>query len=106
MFVLQVLCMIFIIFFFNVTNNNSSFHIDTSIGTAVQVLQPYPYLHTSVLSTNFLRRPGLPFLISYYEFFRGPYLFIFCHDVVLVSVVKLINLQCYTISLINKNHNE
>ena len=54
MFVLQVLCMIFIKKIFNVTNNNFSFQIYTSIGIVVQVLQPYPYLHASVFSTNFL----------------------------------------------------
>ena len=48
--------------FFNVTNNNYSFQIDSSIGIAMQVLQHYPYLHTSVFSTNFLPRPGPPFL--------------------------------------------
>ena len=43
----------------------AGFHIDTSIGTAVQVLQPYPYLHTSVFSTNFLPRPGQPFILDF-----------------------------------------
>ena len=51
--------------FFNVTNNNFSFQIDTSIGIAVQVLQPYHYIHTSVFSTNFLPRPGPPFLLDF-----------------------------------------
>ena len=53
------------ILFFNMTNNNFSFQIDTSIGIAVQVLQPYHYIHTSVLSTNFLPRPGPPFLLDF-----------------------------------------
>ena len=51
--------------FFNVTNNNFSFQIDTSIGIAVQVLQPCHYIHTSVFSTNFLSRPGPPFLLDF-----------------------------------------
>ena len=50
---------------FNVTNNSFSFQIDTSIGIAVQVLQPYHYKHTSVFSTNFLPRPGPPFLLDF-----------------------------------------
>ena len=51
--------------FFNVTNNNFLFQIDTSIGIAVQVLQPYHYMYTSVFSTNFLPRPGPPFLLDF-----------------------------------------
>ena len=71
MFVSQVLCIIFIIYLFsNVTNNNSSFQMDTSIGIAVQVLQPYPYLDTSVFPQFSYRDLGhLSFLVSYYEFF-------------------------------------
>ena len=70
-FVVLVLWMIFIVYlYFNLTNQNFSFQIDNSIGIAVQVLQHYPYLHTSFFPQIFWCDLGhLSFLISYYECF-------------------------------------
>ena len=59
--------------FFNVTNNNFLFQIDTSIGIAVQVLHPITiYIPQFFPQISYHDMGHLSFLISCYEFFWGP----------------------------------